>query len=80
MNCNCGSKTEYGGNEVIAFKEKYLEILKIDAFNWKGLYRCRECNTFWEETFKDDRWGGWPVLNKVDEKYVSSNWGNEYIR
>jgi hypothetical protein len=74
MMCECDSVSTLKSNEATLFKRKYLEAVKVDSVNWTALYRCKECQVFWEETFEDGRWGGTEILNKVDEEYVKKNW------
>lgn len=74
MDCGCKLKKIYIGNEVILFKEKYLEEIKVDAYNWKTLYKCKKCSIYWEETYLDGRFGGIPKLKEVDKSYIKKVW------
>lgn len=73
--CNCNFKGLYTGNDASLFEHEYLSEIKVDANSWKTLYRCKKCNTYWEETYVEGRFGGSPELRKVDESYVSTVWG-----
>lgn len=75
MMCDCSLKDLYKGNNAVAFEQKCLQEIKVDARNWKTLYTCKVCNTYWEEKYIDGRFGGTPELRKVDENYVWSIWG-----
>jgi len=77
--CNCNLKDLYKGNEATTFEQDCLHELKVDAHNWKVLYKCPKCNTYWEETYVEGRFGGSPELRKVNESYVISAWGSEYL-
>ena len=47
--------------------------------SWRGLYVCPECNTYWEESFLEDRFVDRPFLKRVTSQYVISEWGQEYL-
>lgn len=79
MICDCSLKDLYKGNDATIFEQKCLQEIKVDAHNWKSLYKCKRCSTYWEETFVKGRFGGTPELRKVDESYVVSTWGLDYI-
>ena len=75
MKCDCSSKNVYRGNDAMQFEKIWLREIKVDAVHWKTLYKCKECNVYWEETYVEGRFGGVPELKKVDEDYVGSVWG-----
>lgn len=74
MICECNLKPVFSGNEATIYEQKHLQEIKIDAGKWKTLYRCRSCSAYWEEVYKDGRFGGTPELKKVDINYVKLNW------
>lgn len=80
MKCACSSNEKFEGNDATAFEQVCLREIQVDAVNWKTLYKCKECDEYWEETYLDGRFGGIPELRKVDESYVSSVWGPEQGR
>lgn len=73
--CDCNMKDLYKGNDATKYEQKYLREIKVDAYNWKTLYQCKKCKTYWEEVFLEGRFGGCPELRKVDQNYVISVWG-----
>ena len=79
MQCNCNSKNMYYGNEATIFEQEYLQEIKVDAHSWKTLYKCKSCNTYWEEAYTNGRFGGTPELKKIDENYIKSFWGSDNI-
>lgn len=79
MMCDCNFKDLYKGNDVTKFQQKCLQEVKVDAYNWKTLYKCKVCNTYWEETYVEGRFGGTPELRKVDKSYVVSVWSLDHI-
>lgn len=79
MSCNCDLKNYFKGNEATLFQDKCLEAIKVDVDNWRGLYRCTYCNTYWEETFIEDRFVGIPELKKVTAEYVKEEWRIEVL-
>lgn len=74
MNCRCDSLTTLRDN-VASFKREHLVPIAIDSKGWEGLYRCKACRTLFEETFGEDRFGGIPILRKVDREYAIGKWG-----
>lgn len=79
MMCECSLKDEYKGNDASIFEQMSLQEIRVDAYNWKTLYQCKECSTYWEETYAEGRFGGTPVLRRVEKSYVESVWGLNHI-
>lgn len=80
MSCECIYKSSVTDSDKIeSMKKEFLSELKVDAYRWKSLYRCKCCNAFWEESFQQDRFIGNPQLIKVDNDYVTKEWGQEFI-
>ena len=75
MPCYCNTKDFLEGNAAVIFAEKYLSVIKVDAVNWKTLYKCNDCDLYWEEIYRDGRFGGTPELRKVTVKYIQTEWG-----
>jgi hypothetical protein len=46
----------------------------VDGFKWKTLYKCPICDSYWEEGYTNDRFGGVPYLIRVSKGYVEDNW------
>ncbi len=74
MKCNCSVNEILKSSSASRYKSDYLTKVKIDVSTWKGLYKCKICNQYWEESFDDGRFGGDILLKKVDSEYVKSNW------
>ena len=64
--CECKDTVFLEGNDATFYKENYLQVISIDAKNWKTLYKCKICNMYWEETFIEDRFVGIPELKQVN--------------
>lgn len=79
MICECNIKDLYEGNEAVLFERKFLQVVRVDAYKWKTLFKCKSCNQYWEEVYIDGRFGGTPELRKVDESYAMSAWGLDSI-
>jgi len=66
------------GKDALLKEQQDLEILAIDGIQWRTLFRCRKCGTYWEEIRDETKGaymgGGVPVLRKVDQAYVQSQW------
>lgn len=75
MHCPCSSNGVLTGNDAVEMKNEYLDNLKVDAHAWRGLYICRICGAFWEESFTEDRFGGEPILRRISENDVKERWG-----
>lgn len=78
MICKCSSLEQIRGKQIQETK-KHLTELKVDGFKWRTIYRCKDCQVFWEEGYTDDRFVGEPYLIKVSEDYVAKNWGKDYL-
>lgn len=78
MGCDCNEFNHVKGNKVIEFEKKLFQIC-VDGQRWKTLYKCEKCNVFWEENYVDGRWGGEPILSKVESDYVIKEWGKEFV-
>jgi protein-arginine kinase activator protein McsA len=74
MNCKCNQNSVIESNDAILYEQNFLHEVKVNAYTWETLYKCKECNTFWEEIYKDGRFGGTPVLKKVSIDGVSEKW------
>lgn len=75
MPCYCAITDIITDNiKLMDMEKECLILLKIDAFKWKTLYKCRFCNTFWEERYIENRFVGMPQLIKVDKDYVKKEW------
>jgi hypothetical protein len=61
-------------NKIVDIEKESLIQIKIDAYKWKSLYKCKFCKTFWEERTIEDRFGGVPQLIKIDTDYVKKEW------
>lgn len=72
--CNCYKQDIYEGNNATDFENRFLEEVKVNAFDWKTLYICKDCSTYWEETYLDGRFGGVPQLKKINRNYAISEW------
>lgn len=80
MSCNCKNTIKItDSNKIMDMEKEILIQLKIDAFKWKTLYKCKFCNVLWEESYIEDRFGGMPQLTQVDNDYVKSKWGKDFI-
>ena len=75
----CSEKEILEGTDYEKIQKQLTKIsIQIEPI-WRGLYFCNKCNTYWEEQFIEDRFGGRPYLKKVDEHYVKTNWGQDYL-
>lgn len=74
MGCECEKLDKIDSDSVIQFIKKYLNKLKADGDKWNILYKCKYCNTFWEERDLGGRFGVETELTKVDKNYVKNNY------
>lgn len=77
--CCCNNVNKVEESEVEQMVSDHLQQLSVNGFLWRTLYKCRECEAFWEERYTGGRWNGGPELFKVDSNYVLENWGSDYI-
>jgi hypothetical protein len=81
MTCKCSTQNEVAkAKEIEQMKTNQLEQLKVDAYKWKTLYKCKFCQSFWELHYTGGRWDGEPELIKVNSDYVVENWGTQYLK
>lgn len=73
MSCERSSINTFRGNNATLYTRKNLVAIITDTDSWKGLYRCKECQTLFEETFEEARFAGIPVLQKVNVEYVRTH-------
>ena len=78
MACQCQENCKFIGNAVVDYKKKYLLELEVNP-EWKVLYKCKLCNSFWEERSLGGRWNENIELIKVTNEYVSEKWGLKYL-
>lgn len=78
MACQCYENDRFTGNVLVEYKNKCLVLLEVNA-EWKALFRCKFCNSFWEERNLGGRWNEDIELLKVSNDYVSTNWGDSFI-
>jgi len=74
MKCLCNSQSFYKGNGATLFEQEFLREIKVDAIEWKTLYQCKQCKIYWEEHNQEERFVSVPVLQKVSNSHVESNW------
>lgn len=75
MSCKCGLINTLRDNDAALYTRQNLVAVIIDNDTWRGLYRCKTCQTWFEETFEEARFVDIPILKKVDEEYIRTHWG-----
>lgn len=66
--CDCSERDHYHGTEATEFAKKLTEV-SVNAREWKTLYRCAACGTYWLETYPHSEYhgGGLPELDKIKD-------------
>lgn len=81
MSCDlCKNDSQITRGEIIKkIVPVSFEEIAIDGENWQTLYKCKQCNAYWEERYTGERWGGWPELYKITEVDVREKWKTKWI-
>lgn len=71
------NRTRYSGNEGKTFAEQHLVKLKVDAVNWKTLWRDPVNGDYWKEYFPDSELhgGGSPEFVQIREEDAKQEFG-----
>lgn len=74
--CLCPDQDRLEGGRAIEF-EKQLVQVAFNSDDWRTLFKCSDCDTYWEETRMQTelQGGGFPILSRVTKEYVAREWG-----
>lgn len=74
--CKCGENDQYEGNDGIEFLKK-LQKVSVSETGWEVLYKCPDCNEYWELSYPQSELhgGGPPLVKKLKSDALKRDWG-----